>query len=192
MSVSPPVLNSAGLICNRPASLFSDEDSQHAGVSHDPRGVRDRSEPVNKPINWLLGLDEGQLEASCQGRIQPLHQLVEPVSGDIPPVIVTLTPRLRTYRFATSKNAVMTFSRGMAKEQGSNIRVNALCPGMGDTNFHNIHTQPEVRKNVANASPVKREGTPKDVAKLVAILASDQSAFMIGANVDINGGMLFS
>ena len=107
-------------------------------------------------------------------------------------MIDTLTPSLRTYRIATSKSAVMTFSRGMAKEQGSNIRVNALCPGMVDTNFHNIHTQPEVRKDVANASPVKREGTPKDVANLVAILASDQPAFMIGANVDINGGMLFS
>ena len=72
------------------------------------------------------------------------------------------------------------------------IRVNALCPGMVDTDFHNIFTKPEVRTHVANASPVKREGTSQDIANLAVFLASDQSAFMTGTNIDINGGMLFS
>lgn len=94
--------------------------------------------------------------------------------------------------YATSKGAVMTMTRGLAKELGPNIRVNALCPGMVDTDFHNIHTKPEVRKNVANATPVKREGEPVDTANLVVFLASDKAAFITGANVDINGGTLFS
>ena len=94
--------------------------------------------------------------------------------------------------YGVSKGAVMTMTRGLAKELGPRIRVNALCPGMIDTDFHNIHTKDQVRKHVANASPVKREGLPEDVANLVWFLASDQSAFMTGANVDINGGMLFS
>ena len=94
--------------------------------------------------------------------------------------------------YATSKGAVMTMTRGLAKELGPDIRVNALCPGMVDTDFHNIFTKPEVRTHVANASPVKREGSPDDIASAVYFLASDQSAFMTGANVDINGGMLFS
>ncbi len=94
--------------------------------------------------------------------------------------------------YATSKGAVMTMTRGLAKELGPRIRVNSLCPGMIDTDFHNIFTKPEVRTHVANASPVKREGTSEDVANLAVFLASDQSAFMTGANVDINGGMLFS
>lgn len=94
--------------------------------------------------------------------------------------------------YATSKGAVMTMTRGLAKELGPRIRVNALCPGMIDTDFHNIFTKPEVRSHVANASPVKREGTPEDTANLAVFLASDQSAFMTGACIDINGGMLFS
>lgn len=94
--------------------------------------------------------------------------------------------------YATSKGAVMTMTRGLAKELGPNVRVNALCPGMIDTDFHNIHTKPEVRKMVENAAPVKRQGSPEDVANLVAFLAGDESAFTTGANVDINGGMLFS
>ena len=70
--------------------------------------------------------------------------------------------------------------------------MNSLCPGMIDTDFHNIFTKPEVRTHVANVSPVKREGTSEDVAKLAVFLASDDAAFITGANVDINGGMLFS
>ncbi len=94
--------------------------------------------------------------------------------------------------YATSKGAVMTMTRGLAKEFGPRLRVNALCPGMIDTDFHNIFTKPEVRAHVASASPVKREGTSEDVANLAVFLASDQSAFMTGACVDINGGMAFS
>ena len=94
--------------------------------------------------------------------------------------------------YAASKGAVMTLTRGLAKELGPNIRVNALCPGMIDTDFHNVHTRDEVRRNVEAATPVKRQGTPEDIANLVLFLACDDSAFMTGVNVDINGGMLFS
>jgi len=94
--------------------------------------------------------------------------------------------------YAASKGAVMTMTRGMAKELGPNIRVNAICPGMIDTDFHNVFTKPEVRANVANATPAKREGVPDDVANLVYFLASDQSSFISGTNYDINGGIAFS
>lgn len=94
--------------------------------------------------------------------------------------------------YAASKGAVMTMTRGYAKELGPRIRVNALCPGMIDTDFHNIFTKDEVRKHVASITPLKREGTPMETAKLALFLASDQSSFMTGACVDINGGLLFS
>jgi 3-oxoacyl-[acyl-carrier protein] reductase len=94
--------------------------------------------------------------------------------------------------YGASKGAVMTMTRGMAKEFGPDIRVNGICPGMIDTDFHNVFTKPEVRSHVANITPLKREGTPMDVANLAVFLASDQSAFMTGTCVDINGGMLFS
>ncbi len=94
--------------------------------------------------------------------------------------------------YGASKGALMTLTRGLAKELGPKIRVNSLCPGMIDTDFHNIFTKPEVRSHVANITPLKREGTSEDVAKLAVFLASDDAAFVTGANVDINGGMLFS
>lgn len=94
--------------------------------------------------------------------------------------------------YATSKGAIMTMTRGLAKELGPDIRVNALCPGMIDTDFHNIHTPEAGRRGFEAAAPLKRQGTIEDTANLVLFLASDDSAFITGANIDINGGMLFS
>lgn len=94
--------------------------------------------------------------------------------------------------YATAKGAVMTFTRGLAKELGPEIRVNALCPGMIDTDFHNIHTKPEARKGFEAMCPLKRQGLPVDIASMVLFLASDESAFVTGTNIDINGGVVFS
>lgn len=95
--------------------------------------------------------------------------------------------------YATSKGAVMTFTRSMAKELGPHgIRVNALCPGMISTRFHDTFTKDEVRKMVAGNTPLRREGNPEEVAATVAFLCSDDAAFITGANLDINGGMYFS
>ena len=94
--------------------------------------------------------------------------------------------------YAASKGAVMTLTRGLAKELGPDIRVNSVCPGMIDTDFHNTFTKSEVRSHVANITPLKREGSSDDVANLVAYLASDEAAFITGTNIDINGGLFFS
>lgn len=95
--------------------------------------------------------------------------------------------------YASAKGAVMTYTRGLAKEFGpQGIRVNALCPGMIATAFHDTFTKPEVRTNVANGTPLRREGKATEVADLVAYLASDESSFLTGNNIDINGGLAFS
>ncbi|MFI3266315.1 MAG: glucose 1-dehydrogenase [Rikenellaceae bacterium] len=95
--------------------------------------------------------------------------------------------------YATSKAAVMCFTRSMAKELGpKGIRVNALAPGMINTSFHDIHTKAEARTNLANTAPLRREGNATEVADLVCYLASDESSYVTGTNIDINGGTLFS
>ena len=95
--------------------------------------------------------------------------------------------------YATSKGAVMTFTRALAKEFGpQNIRANCVCPGMIATTFHDTFTKDAVRNNVAGATPLRREGQASEVADLVAYLASPDSSFITGASVDINGGLNFS
>ena len=95
--------------------------------------------------------------------------------------------------YAASKGAVTTYTRSIAKEFGPRgIRVNAVCPGMIATNFHDRFTKPEVRTMVENATPLRRQGEAAEVANLVAYLASDESSFITGTNIDINGGTYFS
>ncbi|MEO1260148.1 MAG: glucose 1-dehydrogenase [Bacteroidota bacterium] len=95
--------------------------------------------------------------------------------------------------YASSKGATTTFTRAMAKELGpKGIRVNALCPGLIATKFHDDFTKDEIRTAVACKTPVRREGTAEEVADLVAYLASEKSSFVTGANFDINGGLAFS
>lgn len=95
--------------------------------------------------------------------------------------------------YATAKGAVMTYTRAMSKELGpKGIRVNSVAPGMIATSFHDRFTKPEIRTNVAASTPLRRQGDSKDVADLVLYLASDEAAFITGANIDINGGTYFS
>ncbi|WP_316835625.1 3-oxoacyl-ACP reductase family protein [Pedobacter nutrimenti] len=95
--------------------------------------------------------------------------------------------------YATAKGGIMTYTRALAKELGpKNIRVNAVLPGMIATTFHDTFSKPEVRVNVANATLLKREGTAEEVADLVVYLASSESSYLTGTNIDINGGLNFS
>jgi 3-oxoacyl-[acyl-carrier protein] reductase len=95
--------------------------------------------------------------------------------------------------YAAAKGAVLTFTRAMAKELGpKGIRVNCISPGMINTTFHNTFTKPEVRTNVAAATPLKREGRAEEVGDLVLYLASDASSFINGESVEINGGTYFA
>ena len=92
--------------------------------------------------------------------------------------------------YAASKGAITTYTRSLAKEIGpSGIRVNAVCPGLISTTFHDKFTTNEVRERVAAMTPLRREGTAEEVANLVAFLASDDASFITGANYDINGGV---
>ena len=95
--------------------------------------------------------------------------------------------------YATSKGALMTFTRSMAKELGpKGVRVNSLCPGMIATSFHDTFTRPEVRTAVAGSTPLRRQGNSGEVAETVLYLASDDASFVTGVNLDINGGLYFS
>jgi len=95
--------------------------------------------------------------------------------------------------YATSKGAVMTFTRSMAKELGpKGIRVNSLCCGMISTTFHDTFSKPEGRAATAGNTPLRREGAPNEVADTVSFLASSDAAFVSGINMDVNGGLVFS
>ena len=95
--------------------------------------------------------------------------------------------------YACGKAAMLCHTRAMAKELGpQGIRVNAVCPGMIDTYFHDTFTAPAGREALHRSAPLRREGEAAEVAGLVRFLVSDDAGYVTGTGVDINGGCLFS
>lgn len=95
--------------------------------------------------------------------------------------------------YACGKAAMLCHTRAMAKELGPRgIRVNAVCPGMINTYFHDTFTAPEGREALHRSAPLRREGEASEVAGLVCFLAGSDSSYLTGDGVDINGGCLFS
>jgi len=96
--------------------------------------------------------------------------------------------------YSAAKGAVLTWTRSLAKELGPRgIRVNAVAPGLIlGTAFHNTHTSPESATATIAGIPLGRAGTPADVARAVAFLASEGDGFITGATLDINGGVFGS
>ena len=93
--------------------------------------------------------------------------------------------------YATSKGAILTFTRALATEYGpQGTRVNAVAPGLIlGTSFHNTHTTKESADETTAGIPIQRAGNAADVARAVVYLASEYDGFITGATLDINGGV---
>lgn len=93
--------------------------------------------------------------------------------------------------YTAAKAGVLGFTRHLAKESAAyGITVNALCPGLFDTEMVR-HTIDDARADAyAKSFPIQRLGLPSEVAELVCFLASDRAAYITGASLDINGGDL--
>jgi 3-oxoacyl-[acyl-carrier protein] reductase len=86
---------------------------------------------------------------------------------------------------------MITFTKGLAKELAPyGVRVNAVSPGVVDTPFHETFSTPEMMKAYVAGIPLGRVGTPSEIARVIAFLASEAANFMAGETIEINGGML--
>jgi NAD(P)-dependent dehydrogenase (short-subunit alcohol dehydrogenase family) len=93
--------------------------------------------------------------------------------------------------YTAAKAGILGFTRHLAKEVAADgITVNAVCPGLIDTEM--VRATIDDRRVAAYAAsfPIPRLGQPSEVAELVAFLASDRAAYITGASLDINGGDL--
>jgi len=92
--------------------------------------------------------------------------------------------------YAAAKGGLYTFTKGLAREVGPDgIRVNGVAPGLIATRFHDIHTSNEGRKATVDQTPLRREGTPDDVAGAVLYLSSSKASFLAGETIEVNGGL---
>ena len=92
--------------------------------------------------------------------------------------------------YAASKAGIIGFTKSIAKELASrNIRSNAVAPGFIETDMTAVLSD-EVKENIHNQIPLKRMGTAKEVANLIYFLGSDESAYITGQVINIDGGMV--
>lgn len=92
--------------------------------------------------------------------------------------------------YAASKAGMIGFTKSVAAELGSrNIRCNAIAPGFIETEMTGALDE-EVVKEWRQAIPLKRGGSPEDVANLCMFLAGDQSTYITGQVINVDGGML--
>ena len=93
--------------------------------------------------------------------------------------------------YTAAKAGILGFTRHLAKEEAPfGITVNAVCPGLIDTEMVRSTIDEARTRAYAESFPIARLGEPWEVAELVAFLASDRAAYITGASLDINGGDL--
>ena len=93
--------------------------------------------------------------------------------------------------YTAAKAGVLGLTRATAKEVAAyGITCNAVCPGLIDTEMVQANVSAERLQRYLESFPIPRIGKPEEVAELVAFLASDRSAYITGASLDINGGDL--
>ncbi len=92
--------------------------------------------------------------------------------------------------YAASKAGMIGFTKSLAKEVASrNITVNAVAPGFIETQMTAVLKE-DIKEEIAKKIPLKRMGTPQDVANVVKFLASSDSSYITGQVINIDGGML--
>ncbi|MER8395636.1 SDR family oxidoreductase [Mesorhizobium sp. M0045] len=91
--------------------------------------------------------------------------------------------------YAASKGAIDSFTIGLAREvAGEGIRVNAVSPGIIDTEIHASGGQPDRAERMRKVVPMQRVGTAEEVAAAILWLLSDEASYTTGANLEIGGG----
>lgn len=104
--------------------------------------------------------------------------------------VVGVTGNAGQTNYSASKAGIIGFTKSLAKEVGSrNIAVNAIAPGFIETNMTDV-LKDEVKDEIAKNIPLKRMGNTEDVANVVKFLASEESSYITGQVINVDGGMV--
>lgn len=157
----------------------------NAGITRDGLLMRMTEENFNDVIRTNLN-SVFNITKACQ------KPMLKQRSGSIINItsVVGVKGNAGQSNYAASKAGIIGFTKSIALELGSrNIRCNAVAPGFIETEMTEV-LPAETVKQWREAIPLKRGGTPEDVANSVLYLASDLSAYVTGQVLNVDGGML--
>lgn len=141
---------------------------------------------------------EHLIEVDLRGTINACWSITQTMQEQGQGVIVNTGWDLSTHGFegtnpqifAATKAGILGFTRSFAKSVGPEIRVNMVSPGWISTAFAEEHMDSEYYSARISEIPLGRFGRPEDVAAAVVFLASDDSSYLTGEAIKINGGLV--
>ncbi|ACO84325.1 3-oxoacyl-[acyl-carrier-protein] reductase [Clostridium botulinum] len=157
----------------------------NAGITKDSLILRMTEEDFDKVISVNL---KGVY--NCSKHIAPI--MLKQRSGKIINIssVVGVAGNAGQCNYAAAKAGVIGITKSLAKELGSRgITVNAVAPGYIRTDMTDALPE-KVKKSIEDLLPLKRLGTPEDVAETVGFLASDKAAYITGQVIHVDGGMI--
>ncbi|MFQ9822803.1 MAG: 3-oxoacyl-[acyl-carrier-protein] reductase [Clostridia bacterium] len=157
----------------------------NAGITKDMLLMRMKPEDFNEVINVnLIG--------TFNMTKNVINYMMKERKGRIINVssVVGISGNAGQTNYAASKAGIIGFTKSLAKEVASrNILVNAIAPGFIQTDMTNILKE-NVKDEIEKTIPLKRMGTAKDVANVVKFLVSEDSSYITGQVIQVDGGML--
>lgn len=157
----------------------------NAGITRDGLLMRMTEDQFNEVVRTNLN-SVFNITKACQ------KPMLRQKSGSIINItsVVGVKGNAGQSNYAASKAGIIGFTKSIALELGSrNIRCNAIAPGFIETEMTEVLPE-ETVKQWREAIPMKRGGTPEDIANAVVFLASPMSAYITGQVLHVNGGML--
>jgi len=157
----------------------------NAGITRDGLLMRMTEQQFNEVIQTNLN-SVFNITKACQ------KPMLKQKSGSIINItsVVGVKGNAGQSNYAASKAGIIGFTKSIALELGSrNIRCNAIAPGFIETEMTDVLPE-ETVKQWREAIPMKRGGSPDDIANAVVFLASDMAAYITGQVIHVNGGML--
>lgn len=168
-------------------SKFSTVDIlvNNAGITRDALLMKMKEEDWDSVITI-------NLKGTYQCTKAVIRKMMKQKSGRIVNIasVIGITGNSGQANYAASKAGIIGFTKSVAKELGSrNINVNAVAPGFIQTDMTEVLSA-EIKEALSSSIPLKRLGTPEDVANVVAFLCLEESKYITGQVINVDGGMV--